>query len=588
MIINSNYSFTLTTSLDGYSGKQESIDCLKNSTASKWGKKQMAFVETTLKTDEFISLALSGHSFSGLYDLTPGQLYKDEYGHEIKAFYSQANDYRKGAMKIQFKKNEYFKSSQVVYIDVDETRFDSIDDYVSTLSLKPTCVYPTFSDGLEKHPGKGDTSRRFRLVYVLDTQLDSEYWTAVSKAISDLVRNDTGEDVDCCSSRITQHMNGSCGKEFYVSYSIYSPWDFPFLQYLPSSQPKVNLQEAIENNTSGSEEFQVDELLVKDMETLAYDEFMKKYSRLYKYFYRTEKPVWDSLAGVDYQETEPGYLQLWFYPEKLKDGDGRRQTISNRAFQLRLINPEADINTILFNLYVFREKFVDNSDGIVSVRVLVNRAKLVFEKSDISRNMEEQKRWVEYCAKNRPRFITRTKIFSEIPQSIKNQITKELNYKEISKHYDPGKSVKENLQTLEDSGIKVKKSTLYNYLEARGIDFKKVSKKDLKKAAKEKDIEIFKTYYNPDLSSRENSENLKRQGLKISKNKVLAWASKYILETENNEHLDFELPEVNFSSVFGPLIVPEVNAALPEMPSTEIEQPEWNGFKLPEFKWINF
>lgn len=581
MMINSNYSFTITTSVDGYSGKEESIDCLRNSTAGKWGKKQMAFVETTLTTDEFISLALSGHSFSGLYNLIPGQLYKDEYGHEIKAFYTQSKDYRKGAMKIQFKKNEYFKSSQVVYVDVDETRFKTIEDYVSTLSHKPTCLYPTFSDGLEKHQGKGDISRRFRLVYVLDTQLDSEYWTAVSKAISEMVKEDTGEDVDCCGNRITQHMNGSCGNEFYTSYSIYSPWDFQFLQYLPQYQVPQNLQEAIESNTSGSEEYLLDDFLVKDMETLAYDDFMKKYSRVYKYFYRTEKEEWESWAGVDYQVPDEGYLQLWFYPEKLKDGDGRRQTIANRAFQLRLINPEADINTILFNLYVFREKFIDNSDNVVSTRVLVNRAKLVFEKSDISRNLEEQKRWIEYCRKNRPRFITRTNIFKSIPQNIKNHITKELNYKEISKYYDQGKTPKENLQILEDNGIKVKKSTLYNYLETRGIDYKRKNQRKLNKEAKEEDIEKFKTLYNPELSDRENAKVMSASGLKISKDSVRRWASKYyniILETENNEHLDFELPEVNF----GPLVVPEVSIEPLDMPSPDIPSYTW-AFEVPEF-----
>lgn len=537
MIINSNYSFTLTTSVDGYSSKEESIDCLRNSTASKWGKKQMAFYETTLTTDDFISLALSGHSFSGLYDLSPYELYKDEYGHEIKAFYNQKKDYRKGAMKIQFKKNEYFKSSQVVYVDVDETRFGSIQDYVSTLSMKPTCVYTTFSDGLEKHQGKGDISRRFRLVYVFDTQLKAQEWTALSMAVSEMVKNDTQEEVDCCGNRITQHMNGSCGSEYYVSYSIYSIFDFPFFQYLPQQISPKSIQENLESSTSGSEEFRLDELMVKDMETLGYNEFMKKYSRLYKYFYRTEKETWESWAGVDYQETDENYLQLWFYPEKLKDGDGRRQTIANRAFQLRIINPEADINTILFNLYVFREKYIDNSDNVVSIKVLVNRAKLVFEKSDIERNLQEQKNWIERCEKIRPRFITRTKIYKEVPQSIINQITKILNQREISKYYDQGKSVKENLQVLADNGVDVSIRALYYYLDEKGIDYKRKGKRQLKKEAKNEEIERFKKLYDPSLSDRENAKVMSASGLNISKDTVRRWKKEHISIIPEMENL---------------------------------------------------
>ena len=463
-------------------------------------------------------------------------------------------------MKIQFKKNEYFKSSQVVYVDVDETRFGSIGDYVSTLSMKPTCVYTTFSDGLEKHLGKGDISRRFRLVYVLDTQLKAQEWTAVSMAISEMVKNDTAEEVDCCGNRITQHMNGSCGSEYYTSYTIYSPWDFQFMQYLPQYQAQESIQQTIASNTSGSEEFCLDELMVKDMETLGYDDFMKKYSRLYKYFYRTEKETWESWAGVDYQETDENYLQLWFYPEKLKDGDGRRQTIANRAFQLRIINPEADINTILFNLYVFREKFIDNSDGVVSIKVLVNRAKLVFEKSDISRNLEEQKNWIEYCRENRPRFITRTKIFKSIPQNIKNQITKELNHREISKYYDQGKSVKENLQVLEDNGIKISMKTLYNYLDGEGIDYKRKNQRKLNKEAKEEDIEKFKKLYNPGVSDRENAKVMSASGLSISKNTVKSWAAKYY----NNNIVETE-----------------------KVPTPEPES-DFNFFQLPELKWDLF
>lgn len=538
MIINPNYTFTLTTSVDGYSGKKESTECLRTSSAKSWGKKQMAFVETTLTTNEFMSLALSGHSFSGLYDVSYGQVYKDEYGHDIKAFYTQKNDYRCGAMKIQFKKNEYFKSSQVVYVDVDETRFASIDDYVSTLTKKPTCVYTTFSDGLEKHAGKGDISRRFRLVYVFDMQLKSQQWIAVSKAISEMVKEDTGEEVDCCGNRITQHMNGSCGTEYYVSYTIYSIFDFPFFQYLPQNNSPQSIQENLVSSTSGSEEFKLDDLMVKDMETLGYDSFMKKYSRLYKYFYRTEKEHWDSWAGVDYQETDPGYLQLWFYPKKLQDGDGRRQTIANRAFQLRIINPEADINTILFNLYIFREKYIDNSDGVVSIKVLVNRAKLVFEKSDIERNLQEQKKWISYCQEHRPRFITRTKMYPEVPQSIINQITKKLNQREISKYYDKTKTVKENLEVMKKNGVKVEKTTLYNYLDENGIDYKRKNKKLAKKESKNEDIEKFKKLYDPGKSDRENAKLMSASGLSISKDKVGRWKKEYIPETEKSVEPD--------------------------------------------------
>jgi len=562
MIIDKNYNFTLTVSVDGYSGKKESIDCLRNETASKYGKKQMAFYETTMTTDTFMNFALSGHSFSGLYTCEMGKTYKDNYGHDIKAFYTQKNDYRKGALKMQFKKNEYFKSSQIVYVDVDETRFTSINDYVSVLSQKPSCVYTTFSDNIEKHAGKGDISRRFRLVYILDTQLQAETWTAVATAVSEMVKRDTGEDVDCCGNRITQHMNGSNGSETYISYTIYSPFDFDFIQYLPQYQTPKTIEENLQDNTSISEEYKLDDRLVKDMEDMDYDAFMKKYSRVYKYIYRTEKPDWEYYGLVDYQETSNDYLQLWFYPEKLVDGEGRRQTIANRAFQLRLISPEADINTILFNLYVFRNKFIDNSDGTITIKVLVNRAKQVFIKNDIEKNIEEQKKWIEYCHKNRPRFITRTSAYDKVPQSIINEITQRLNYRDISLYYDKTKTQKENLDILKSNGIEVSQSTLSRFINERQ-EFKKTTKKqekELKKVSKDREIALFKKLYNPNLSARKNAEELEKNGLKISKNKVIKWAKEYIQVEENkpeiakdniNTAISFpELPKFNFNFNF--------------------------------------
>lgn len=562
MIIDKNYNFTLTVSVDGYSGKKESIDCLRNETASQYGKKQMAFYETTMTTDTFMNFALSGHSFSGLYTCEMGKTYKDNYGHDIKAFYTQKNDYRKGALKMQFKKNEYFKSSQIVYVDVDETRFTSINDYVSVLSQKPSCVYTTFSDNIEKHAGKGDISRRFRLVYILDTQLQAETWTAVATAVSEMVKRDTGEDVDCCGNRITQHMNGSNGSETYISYTIYSPFDFDFIQYLPQYQTPKTIEENLQDNTSISEEYKLDDRLVKDMEDMDYDAFMKKYSRVYKYIYRTEKPDWEYYGLVDYQETDNDYLQLWFYPEKLVDGEGRRQTIANRAFQLRLISPEADINTILFNLYVFRNKFIDNSDGTITIKVLVNRAKQVFIKNDIEKNIEEQKKWIEYCHKNRPRFITRTSAYDKVPQSIINEITQRLNYRDISLYYDKTKTQKENLDILKSNGIEVSQSTLSRFINERQ-EFKKTTKKqekELKKVSKDREIALFKKLYNPNLSARKNAEELEKNGLKISKNKVIKWAKEYIQVEENkteiakdniNTAISFpELPKFNFNFNF--------------------------------------
>ena len=69
----------------------------------------------------------------------------------------------KGGMKLTFKSDIFFKGAQAIFVDIDNTRYRTIPEYINSLTYKPTCVYMSFSDNTEKH---GVVSIRFRLVYV--------------------------------------------------------------------------------------------------------------------------------------------------------------------------------------------------------------------------------------------------------------------------------------------------------------------------------------------------------------------------------------------------------------------------------------
>ena len=206
----------------------------------------------------------------------------------------------------------------------------------------PPCVYMSFSDKLDKG---GLISRRFRLVYVFDKVLNREEFISVSRSTTKQIEIDTGETMfDDCGTRLSQYMNGVYGNnEVYRSYCIYDYTDFPETQI--QSEDTI-LSSPITNNEPSPF---FDKQLLEDMGRCSYKDFMHKYSKRYQYKYRTELPCWyDGL----YQFTNETYLQLWYYKEKVKDGEHRRRKLFRNACLRRLMFPEMDANTALFNLYI--------------------------------------------------------------------------------------------------------------------------------------------------------------------------------------------------------------------------------------------
>ena len=165
------FQFQTNVSLDIYQSKTDAIACLSSKGAAAIGKNKMAFKVQTVTVGQFISLAINGHAFCNLFQYDPTKQYWIQ-SKEGK-WYLEYPEYQKGAnkggMKLCMKRDEFFAGTQTVFVDVDNTRYENITDYLSTLKYPPTCVYMSFSDRKEKH---GRISRRFRMVYVFEQVLN--------------------------------------------------------------------------------------------------------------------------------------------------------------------------------------------------------------------------------------------------------------------------------------------------------------------------------------------------------------------------------------------------------------------------------
>ena len=221
------FKFRINISRDYYEKKSDAIACLSREGAKSIGKEKMAFDEHNVTVSEFLNYALTGHTFCNLFSFDPNQQYwiQTSTG-KYKSYPVYKNGHNVGGMKLSFKSDDFFSGSQAIFVDVDNTRFTDVDEYLNTLRYPPTCVYMSYSDGISKH---GIVSRRFRMVYVMDHVLDRSEFVSVSSAINDQIVMDTAEPIDDdCGTRMSQYMNGVYGNtESYWTNLIYSADDFP-------------------------------------------------------------------------------------------------------------------------------------------------------------------------------------------------------------------------------------------------------------------------------------------------------------------------------------------------------------------------
>jgi hypothetical protein len=521
MFIDKDFQFRVNISNDFYVKKTDATACLSRVGAKAIGKEKMAFREYDVTVDQFLRSAINGYTFCNLFQFDHNKKYWIEIGDGRREYSYPVyqNGPNQGCMKLSFKRDQFFSGAQTVFVDIDLTRFESIPDYLACLTYPPTCVYMSYSDGLEK---SGKTSRRFRMVYVFDRILGKDDLEVVSRCITDSIVRDTGEPMeDDCGERPSQYFNGVYGnEECYATYYIYSRLEFP--EDLPyESAPR----QALSGQNTSQPTVEFDPRLLHDMGTLDYNTFMRHNSRRYCYFYRTERAEW--IDGI-YQLTDDSYLQLWWLRERITDGNHRRRTLFKFACLRRLINPYVDANTLLFNMYLDFHRFIDNSDHIITLDTLTRgttRAMLM----TYDQLREYCKYEINYWRDHRPKFIMHPK--APKSQAFINFVTKRIHYAELDLSYDRTKSVQENAAVL---GISP--ATLYRYCNDRYIETNPgkgqtyVQKRQAKKQAKADKKATFMLYYDPNLSAAKNRENMLKYGLDVTESTIRNWSKEYITE----------------------------------------------------------
>lgn len=387
------------------------------------------------------------------------------------------------------KKDTNFLSADMVFVDIDDSDI-VMNDFVGRLSKKPTLYYTTPNN----HTEKSNYKYRFRLCYLFSLPIYTvETYHSLYDGIAESIKKDIQEVKikDNCGRTPSQQFSGNAKAEceLYVTDNVFSHSDFPFLNNnaLFSSSLSISngklLKSAKKDNDAVIE---VEDLVIadrgfiSDVNSLSPCDLIDKYRTKYRYFTHTELHYQDGYALIpsDYQEIfRQTYMDSFIKDngdeikfsvvKKLRDGDNRRKKLYIAGLIMKKILPSITFEHLLYNLICERTYYYDNSDRVLSNKVLANIARNVVKKplEDIRLQSRRKKRKFcvdkSYCA-----------MLGISPNAMKNKVRKMLKDEEIGNAYDCSLSVAENLAAFKEMDISVGKSKLYQWCKENGINTK--------------------------------------------------------------------------------------------------------------------
>ena len=413
------------------------------------------------------------------------------------------------------RKLEQVSASDFICIDVDDSMVE-MNDYVSTLTDKPTIYYTTPSNGnIEKSMEKfGDDKHiyRFRLLYALDTPTSNS--TEYEQAFRYIVNANNMTFVDF--RRANQYYNGSKGCEMHNTQRVYS---------LPDEYKDVDLGKEEKKGTDPTSKKTPDNIgscvsnsgmtLDEDVRSAflncnKYEDFLSWYygefgdSNLLREtpYLQDETDERILVPGDDYYVIPKKYV-CWDNENKTRiygkwvDGENRHTKIYTTGIILRKLNPTASANDLLreivsillgyYNIFDPGGKLKFNKKNILQLLDSVLKADLTKKMKEIKHPSFRVSSY--YCDKNR---VSKKQVLGSLLGE-KNRKKKEEKYSEIDYFYDPnlslndGKKItqKQWIEILEENGVIVSLRTFKSYLSDRG--FSKTNKrKETKKSATSK------------------------------------------------------------------------------------------------------
>ena len=455
------FKFNIQISKYNYTNKQEATAALSAKTAKLNNVGRMCFKREELTIEEFLEKATNGYAFSYLFNYNPDKKYliqtNKKYGYKTLAYPEYKRGINKGYMKINFKRDEFFAGTQTIFVDIDETCYNSIEEYVNTLPIKPTACYTTFSNKINK---AGSTSIRFRMVYIFDRVLNKIEFKSIAKNLKDTIEIATNEPIyDVCWMAQSQYYNGGNDtKETYNSNTIYNADE-----WLNSIEIWDEQENAPKNKKNNSSKSVVSKKITNDLTHLKLNQF------LYKYRYTEYITDNKSAYNIDtnyFNLTDSNYIQLFYNVNTIKDGNKRRKKLFYRGLQRRKINPLASADVILVNYVRDLVNFIDNTDGVITAETIIDSVNRVMRtNTQIIDNIQMEEKY-------RPKYVINTNLPTNVKRKLAAKARGVITAEKIGELYDTSLSIKDNHKQLNEMGLNVSLATLYRFTKENNINTK--------------------------------------------------------------------------------------------------------------------
>lgn len=372
-----------------------------------------------------------------------------------------------------------FDKTYCVFYDIDNASVP-MNCCLDGSSLLPSLAYTTYSDGIKGY--------RYRFIYVFADAIQSEEDYI---SIYSTIKRENGFDLkDNCGCVTTQLMNGNSSTNVQTFISNYIYKTNHFLQTVSSehlthpTQHKYSIELICKNNKctmpTGNPldmDCNVDNIdfqfAVSDLYDISESEFLLKYQ--YVADLSESLLVYNDLGysllsddyfrlPVRFTYQRDAYDRPQVRVRRFHDNEQRRKKLYADGCMMRAINPDATAVDLLINLIRRRHFFYDNSDGVISNAVIIDKVMAV-----MSLDITE----IDCQPTHHGRFrISRTycKEHNLKPRQYARVILKMLHYQEIGEWYDCGKSVATNLRYAKEHNISVSRSTLIRFCNDNGLD----------------------------------------------------------------------------------------------------------------------
>lgn len=370
-----------------------------------------------------------------------------------------------------------FDFADCLTLDIDDT-FISMNDFYLSLKdeHKPTIIYTTYSN-------VDNVNNRFRLVYAFENPIKTnEHYRSIALAIIYAIQKEIEgfdlKDKTCLNASQQFAGNGSDNIIYYYNDNIFTPTDFGIDEHFFSKsgsilerEKKHNIQSHLENKVGDTE-------FIRDFKRMGYmkneEEFICKYAKVYPFLEAT--PLLEADADTPYILLPENYVEIkrYWYREpqiknnekvaykshvvKLKSGN-RRKLLYDGCLLRKIMLPDITVEHLLYCLVCERRYYVDNQDKVITNKILYQIAKDAWNDMERNINVKKEKR----------QFVVNPKYCSEhgvSKQSARNIAAKMLLDIQLKQLYNSNLSVKENLELLKNQGVKISKSSLYNWIKS--------------------------------------------------------------------------------------------------------------------------